>query len=93
MALYTWVSVFGRHVKREVVAGRYSETMNARLGRISIQVEAVGVSGESVHDGPAHAAGLVDLEAEVIVSAGDGVVVLVDDEMGSGWAPGIGVVE
>lgn len=55
--------------------------MDARLRGISIQPDAIRVTGEAVHDGPAGAAILVDLEAQVIVRAGHGVVMLVDDKV------------
>lgn len=51
------------------------------LGGITVQPHAIGVTRQAVHDGPADAAGLVDLQTEVIVGARDRVVVLVDDEV------------
>lgn len=55
--------------------------MDASLGGVAAQPTAVGISRQAVHDGPADAAGLVDLEAEVIVGAGHGVVVLMDHKV------------
>lgn len=51
------------------------------LGGISIQSDTVWVTWEPVHDGPAGTAGLVDLEAEIIVCASDGVVMLMDGKV------------
>lgn len=71
----------------------YPETVDPRLSSIPVQPEAIRIPGQPVHDGPAHAAGLVDLQAEVVVGARDGVVVLVDDEVGALWACSLGAVE
>lgn len=60
---------------------RYPETMYPSFSGITIQPHAVRVPGQPVHDGPADAAGLVDLQTEVIVGACNWVVMLVDDEM------------
>lgn len=67
--------------------------MDASLGGIAAQAAAVGIAGQAVHDGPADAAGLIDLEAEVVVGAGDGVVVLMDHEMRTAGAARAALVQ
>ena len=59
------------------------------LGGITVQPLTVGVPRWAIHYGPADAAGLIDLETEIIVSSGDGVVMLVDDEVGAAGAAGL----
>lgn len=67
------------------------EGVDAGFGGVAVEADAVWVAGGSVHDGPGCAAGGVDLETEVVVQAGDGVVVLVDDEVGGLAGEGGGV--
>jgi hypothetical protein len=67
--------------------------MNSGLGGVAVQPSAVGVSGQTVHDGPADAAVAIDLEAEIVVGASDGMVVLVDDEVGATWTAGAVAVQ
>lgn len=67
--------------------------MHPRLSRIPVQPFTVSVARQAIHDGPADAAVAVDLESQVIVCAGDGVVVLVDDEVGAMGGAGVASVE
>lgn len=55
--------------------------MNPCLGGISIQSNTIWVTWEPVHDGPTSTACLIDLEPEIIMRAGDGVVMLMNDEV------------
>lgn len=72
--------------------GTYPETVHPRLSSIPIQALTVSIARQAIHDGPADAAVGVDLESEVIVGAGEGMVVLVDDEVGAiGGASGASV--
>lgn len=55
--------------------------MNASFRGVPIQTNTVGITRQPVHDGPADATRLVDLEAEVIVCAGNRVIMLVNDKV------------
>ncbi|PNY26441.1 Uncharacterized protein TCAP_03629 [Tolypocladium capitatum] len=59
----------------------HPQRMDSRLRRVPVQPLAVRVPRQAVHDGPANAARAVDLQAQVVVRASDGVVVLVDDKV------------
>lgn len=67
--------------------------MNAGFGGVSIQTDTVWIAGEAVHDGPACAAVLVDLKAQVIVCACDRVVMLVNDKVGAVFGSRVCFVE
>lgn len=53
------------------------EGMDARFRSIAIQSHTVRVAGQAVHDGPTDAAGFIDLKSQVVVRAGDRMVMLV----------------
>lgn len=67
--------------------------MDSRLGSIPHQAHRVWVAGKPVHDGPAGAAGRVDLQPQVVVGSGDGVVVLMDDEVGAARRAEVGLIQ
>lgn len=55
--------------------------MNPCLGGIAVQSPAVGIAGQAVHDGKANRAGRIALQAEVIVSSCNGMVMLVHNKV------------
>lgn len=71
----------------------HPETMYPRLGCVPGEAGAVRITGQAVHDGPAHTAGLVDLQPQVVVGTGNGMVVLVDDEVGAGGTAGVELIQ
>lgn len=67
--------------------------MHPRLGCIPVQPFTVAVTRKSVHDSPANTAVAVDLEPQVIVCAGERVVVLMDDKVSAVGGASVAGVE
>lgn len=67
--------------------------MHARLSGVAVEPHAVRVPRHAVHDGPRRAAGRVNLKAEIIVRARNGMVVLVDYKVCAERAPCVGRVD
>ena len=57
--------------------------MHACFRCVAVQTEGIGVAGEAVHDREADAGCAIALEAEIVVCPRDGMVVLVDHEVGA----------
>lgn len=55
--------------------------MYPRFRRVAVLPHRVRVSRRPVHDGPRRTARLINLETQVIVRPGDGMVMLVDDKV------------
>ena len=55
--------------------------MDPGLRGVSVEALAIRIAWETIHDSPGSAARLVDLQAEIVMRARDGVVMLMHDEM------------
>lgn len=85
------VKAVGKAIRIVRIAGHpwHSSTVHAA----AVHASSITAVASTVHDGPACAAGGVDLQPEVVVRASDGMVMLVDDEVGAKGGASVGGVE
>lgn len=57
--------------------------MHACFRGVAVQPQGIRIAGEAVHDCEADAGRAIALEAEIVVYPRDGMVVLVDHEVGA----------